>query len=478
MTSSFAHRTMALAPMAHFTAEELIAAICPEATENVSSLAVSGVSTDTRTLQPGELFVALSGERFDGHDYARVAIERGAAALVLDVSRRDKLDIGDTPTLWVRSTLDALGMLARYYRRRCGIPVIAVAGAVGKTTTKDMAAHVLASCYLVHKTPGNWNNAVGVPLTLFHIAAHHTVAVVEIGTNHPGEIAALCRIAEPTHGIVTAIAEEHLEFFGDLDGVEREETALFEWLQATGGIACVNLDDERLRRYAAALGRVVTFGTSDGADVRASVRFESTTLFPLVTIETGGRRAEARIHQPGFAAARCAIAAAAVAASLGMDAPAIAEALASYRPDAGHGYARMIVQRTGDGIVILNDCYNANPASMRCALDTLAVYPTAGRRIALLGDMRELGEATEAEHRAIVGYAAQRADAIIAVGEAMARALALLDGRIAAYSAPSTADAAVLVRRIASSGDVVLVKGSRSLQLEDVIARLGAGEEP
>ncbi|MCX7930551.1 MAG: UDP-N-acetylmuramoyl-tripeptide--D-alanyl-D-alanine ligase [Chlorobi bacterium] len=457
--------------MARFTAEELLAAIEPVITDNPNDVCVEGVSTDTRTLQPGELFIALRGDCFDGHDFVETAIKRGARALVLDLTRRGSIDTHGVPTLWVHSTLDALGMLARYHRRRCSIPVIAVAGSVGKTTTKDMAAHILSERYVVHKTPGNWNNAIGVPLVLLGIAPHHTAAVVELGTNHPGEIAALCRIAKPTHGVITAVAEEHLEFLGDLDGVEREETALFNWLSTSGGIACVNLDDERLRHYAAVLPAAVTFGTVENAAVRATVHFEADTLFPLVTIDVGTQQAIARVQQPGYAAAQCAIAAAAIAASVGLDPRTIATALSSYLPERGHGYGRMIVQCTCSGIVILNDCYNANPASMRSALDTLAAYPTAGRRIALLGDMRELGAATAPAHRAIVRYAAERADVIIAIGEAMGHAL---DRIPSTYHARTHTDAALLVRQFAQGGDVLLVKGSRSLRLETVIAMLDA----
>ncbi|GIV54809.1 MAG: UDP-N-acetylmuramoyl-tripeptide--D-alanyl-D-alanine ligase [Candidatus Kapaibacterium sp.] len=459
--------------MALFTAHELVEALDPIACDGAEkNFSIEGVSTDTRTLEPGMLFVALRGERFDGHCFTQQAVERGAAALVLEVTRQHELPQHPVPTIWVRDTLGALGALARYHRRRFGIPVMAIAGAVGKTTTKDMTAHLLSAHGAVHKTPENWNNQVGVPLVLLGLRSYHTAAVIELGTNHPGEIEQLCRIVEPTHGLITTIAEEHLEFFGSLDGVEQEETALFRWLATSGGVACVNLDDLRLRRYHSMLPSVLTFGTTADAMLVASVRFEPQTLYPIVSLEWQGMRAEARIVQPGYAAALCAIAASAAAVSMGALLDVIAAQLAQYRPPPTHGYARMVVQSADGGMTILNDCYNANPASMRCALETLAAYPTNGRRLAVLGDMRELGAASPAEHRRILSFARERADALVLLGEDMHRAAIELG--VPALLADDHARAAELVRQIGRPGDVVLVKGSRTLALEHVIALLGA----
>ncbi len=462
--------------MAHFTRDELVAALQPVGCEGLEPFSVTGVSTDTRTLEPGMLFIALRGERFDGHQFIEHAIMRGASALVLDVAVRGQIPAPSRPTLWVRDTYAALGDLARYHRRRFAIPVLAIAGAVGKTTTKDMAAHALSAEWMVHKTPGNWNNLVGVPLVLLGLESHHTAAVIELGTNHPGEIEQLCRIAEPTHGLITTIAEEHLEFFGSLDGVEQEETALFRWIASSGGKACINLDDQRLARYAELLPSVLTFGSSPHAMLRASFTFEQATLYPIVHLHWQGESATVQIKQPGYAAAQCAIAASAAALSIGSSLAAITRQLELYRPSHAHGYARMVVESAEGGIIVLNDCYNANPASMRCALDTLAAYPTAGKRIAVLGDMRELGDAARAEHISILRAAIERADTLILLGEEMHRAAAALgdNNHILAHDHTS---AAQLVRQFARRGDVVLVKGSRSLELEKVIALLGA-EQP
>ncbi|GBD05413.1 UDP-N-acetylmuramoyl-tripeptide--D-alanyl-D-alanine ligase [bacterium HR20] len=460
-----------------FTRAELAEVLKPVASDNLDALdVVEGVSTDSRTLQAGNLFVALRGERFDGHAFVADAIERGARALVLDASYRGNCAPGDVPTFWVGDTLTAYGDLARAHRRRFDVPVVAVAGAVGKTTTKDIAAHLLATRYSVHRTPGNWNNRVGVPHVLLGIEPAHTAVVVEIGTNRPGEIAELCRIAEPTHGVITAIAEEHLEFLGSLDGVEQEETALFRWLARHGGFACVNVDDNRLVRYADHMPHVLTFGRDGSAQLRASFVLEPRTLFPLIELAFEGTSVRARLSHPGYGAAFCAIAASAVALSLGVELEAIAHELGTYRPAAPQRYARMQVEEGQGGITILNDCYNANPASMRVALDTLSAYPTAQQRIAVLGDMRELGAATDAEHQAILRYAAERADVVVAIGQAMEQAVCSLTGggslSCAVTIARSHSEAASIVRLLARPGDVVLVKGSRSMMLEHVIAEL------
>jgi len=469
--SSFAPRIISACRVAHFTADQLIAALQPLALDGHIASCAHGVSTDTRTIEPGMLFVALRGERYDGHAFVQEAVARGACGLILDGSLRGQIPPQPVPIVWVRDTLVALGDLGRYHRRRFPIPVVGIAGSAGKTTTKDMTAHILAASGPVHRTPGNWNNLVGVPLTLLGIQPHHTAAVIELGTNHPGEIEQLCTIAEPTHGLITTIAEEHLEFFHSLDGVEQEETALFRWLAACGGSACVNLDDGRLARYAAELPSVVTFGASAEAMLQASFHFEAETLFPILTLQWNGTRVQARIQQPGFAVARCGIAAAAAAISVGMHVETVAAQLESYRPSSSHGYARMVVNTTNSGIIILNDCYNANPASMRCALETLAVYPTQGQRIAVLGDMRELGAASNAAHVEILGHAREHADVVIVLGEDMHRAAEALGGN-GILRADDHSAAAALVQHLARPGDVVLVKGSRSLALEQVIALL------
>ena len=233
----------------------------------------SSVSTDTRSLKKGELFLAIRGENFDGHDYLKKAAAAGAQGGVVAAdwvwaNRKRKHPL---PLVAVPDTLDAYGEIAAAHRRRFDVPVIAVAGSVGKTTTKEMLARTLATKYSVLATEKNLNNRIGVPATILKLGPEHDVAVIEIGTNTPGEIAALCRSIEPTHGLITNIGQEHLEFLKSIEGVAQEEGALFRWLKANGGIPFVNIDDPMLREMGRSLPRSVTFGRTKRADVQAKV---------------------------------------------------------------------------------------------------------------------------------------------------------------------------------------------------------------
>lgn len=468
---------------ASFTASDLITlfgnrAIVPD------YLASVGVSTDTRTIAPGNIFVALSGERYDGHNAIREAIIKGAVCMVFEERWLEhwNQDLGSIypsfPRVVVPNTLTALAELATYHRRRFSIPVVAVAGSAGKTSTKELVAHVLSSRFNTHKTQANFNNQIGTPHTLLQLTKKHTALVVEIGTNEPGEIAILSSMTEPTHGIITNIGKEHLEKLIDLDGVEREETALFEWMKTRASnspapTALINNDDERLRRYPQvnALPSVCTFGVDINSDVRATIEFDD-ELRPSVTVHYHNDSFTARMQTTGFASAYNAIAASATAYSLGLQADEIRTALESYQQPTPHGYARMVVERI-DGVTVLNDCYNANPESMIMALRTLTAYKTQGKRIALLGDMRELGSASADEHEALLKFAMTDIDTLLIIGDEMHSAYNRLREQGSDVSSimlcANHQSAFTAIRDIVNTGDVVLVKGSRGIALEKVI---------
>jgi len=427
-----------------------------------------GVSTDSRTTAAGDLFVALRGERFDGHRFVHQAAQRGAvAAVVGTIPERDP----GIPLVVVPDPLIALGELARLHRQRFSLPVLAVAGSNGKTTTKEMIAAVLGTRYRVLATEGNLNNQIGVPLTLFRIHGRHEVAVVEIGTNHPGEIQALCQILEPTHGLVTGIGREHLEFFGSLDAVALEEGALLEHLRPVrGAMAFVNADDPYLVAMSGDLRRVVSFGFGHRRlDVRGR----------RLQVDAGGRprfQLHARrwknpidvaLAVPGRHNALNALAAAAVGIVFRVPGREIRRSLESFR--GAHGRMEMV---TSGGVTIMDDTYNANPDSTMAALETLAATASEGKRIAVLADMRELGETGPLEHTQI--------------GEAVTR---LGIGYLLTYGplAKHISDAArcsfvahydqqnVLAEYLAelvSPGDTVLVKGSRAMHMNDVVTFL------
>jgi UDP-N-acetylmuramoyl-tripeptide--D-alanyl-D-alanine ligase len=457
-----------------------------------------GVSTDTRTLAAGNLFVALVGERFDGHTLVAEAAQKGAAGAIVGESMENSIKSSinapaDFPLIIVPNTIHALGALANHHRERFEIPVIAIAGAAGKTTTKDMIAHVLAHGFgedAVLKTEGNYNNQIGVPMTLLRLTAAHSVAVIEIGTNEPGEIEILSRITAPTHGIITNIGKEHLEKLINLDGVEHEETALFRYLEDVGGTAFINVDDDRLRKYSSYVQSMFTYSLSRNvarkADLTASAALapsgEATLsmIYKVGTRHAKAAKADALLRVVGLPMAQNALAAAAVGCALGMDLSVTAMALHKFMPAASDaGYGRMVVEQLlwKQGVVtLLNDCYNANPLSMYAALDTLRSITPQGKRIAVLGAMRELGGTASEEHGALVEF--------LSADAALAHVLVLGDEMREACEAHGFKDSATIticenkevciaaLRDRLNAGDVLLVKGSRSVNLEEIVKAL------
>ncbi len=465
---------------AEFTDRELVAILGDEALPAAAkSFRVRGVSSDTRQLSAGNLFVALRGERFDGHRFLRQAVDSGAAALLCERSAAIQAkDLpANFPLLLVNDSLKALGRLAAFHRRRFDIPLIAIAGSAGKTSTKDMTAAVLATRFRVCKTEGNLNNRIGTPLTLLGLSADDEAAVVEIGTNEPGEIAELAEICAPTHGLITNIAKEHLEKLIDLDGVEREETALFRYLLDKGGNIFVNLDDERLQPYAAT-SRSTSFGCSSAADLRGDIdltedarvllRLHFLPGAPIIGMQSLGRVAGLN-----------ALAAAALGAHFGLGEDDIRKALGSYEATRQTAYARMRRDMIGD-ITVLNDCYNAQPSSMRAALQTLDALQAPGRKFALLGDMRELGGASHHEHRTLLETVGRLYPDVklVLLGPEMQQALNASQEEQARTDEPypqwmaSGSEAAEFLASKLSTGDVLLVKGSRGMQLETIIEQL------
>ncbi len=468
---------------AQFSATDLLACFGEYASQLPNNLAVRGISTDTRTLERGNAFIALRGEHFDGHAYIMHAIDKGAHLIIAQNAVSATVTV---PTLVVPDTLHALGTLAWYHRRRFSIPIIAIGGSAGKTSTKDLAAHVLRQRYSVLQTQANYNNRIGTPHTLLQLTNDHTAAVIEIGTNEPGEIEILCSMVQPTHGLITQIGKEHLEKLIDLDGVEREEITLFEYLRDHGGLMLVNADDERLAAwYAKHGGRGLSFCVEERApgaehllgqvDVRISLSFNA-DLHPIlhVTGVDGGMRAV--MQTTGYAAGLNAAAAYTIGKALELDAHQLKDGLESFQPAPSHGYARMSVQRSGT-LTILNDTYNANPESMQIALRTLAMYP-ARRRIAVLGDMRELGAASNVEHARILERAMQVANVVIVHGSEFSRSAqsAMESNRSLGTDAlvvlESHHDIALWLEEHAGNGAVVLVKGSRGMEMERIVESL------
>lgn len=430
---------------------------------------ITGVSTDSRAVAPGDLFIALRGAQFDGHAFIGDAVSRGAVAVMMDATGLRGRE-PDVPRVLVPDTTRALGDLAAIYRSKLSLPIVAIGGSNGKTTSKDMVAAVLGTTYAVLSTEGNLNNHIGVPLTIFRITRKHDCAVVELGTNHPGEIRYLCEILRPTHGLVTNIGREHLEFFGSLEGVAEEELTLWDERVNPGITRFLNTDDPVCVRRARGMRRTIRYGFAGRAnDVKGSrlrVGDDGCAVFSLA-----GKRVrapfEVRVSVPGRHNASNALAAAAVALTLRVTPRRIREALGSFRPT-----SKRMEMFTLNGVVIVNDTYNANPDSTAAALRTLAEMRIPGKRIAVLGDMLELGPGAEFEHARIGALAAElKIDFVLTLG-ALARHIARGAAASTAVHYDQKNVLSEYLLELVGPGDAVLVKGSRGMKMEDVVTFL------
>jgi UDP-N-acetylmuramoyl-tripeptide--D-alanyl-D-alanine ligase len=458
---------------ARFTAGELLAATGGRWLDPPPA-AVDGLSTDTRTMAAGALFVALRGERFDANAFLPAAAAAGAAAAV--VSSEVTAPPG-LPRLLVADTLAALGAVARLHRHRFTLPVVGVTGSNGKTTTREMIAAILGERGPVLKTEGNLNNEVGVPLTLLGLHAGHQAAVVEMGMNHRGEIARLAAIAAPQVGVVTNAAAAHLEGLGTIDDVADAKAELYAGLPP-GGIAVVNADDARMLARARASGRrMLTFaaGRQRRGDVVALEVISQEAAGLRFLLGIGNRELTVSLALVGAHNAQNAAAAACAAIALGCTDQEIVRGLAAVRPVG----RRLRLERLPRGLLLVDDCYNANPPSMEAALRTLSELARAegGRALAVLGDMLELGPGEAALHRG-VGAAAAGVPVTRLFGFGP-RSRETVAGAVAAGLAPEqtfqTEDLAALaeaVRAGAAPGDVLLVKGSRGMKLERLVEAL------
>jgi len=417
-----------------------------------------GVSTDSRSVARGQLFVALRGERFDGHDFLAAAAARGAAAAMVDGRYQGPFPV---PVVIVEDTKRALGELAGQWRTRFAPALVAVTGSNGKTTVKEMLAAILrrhAGEQAVLATTGNLNNDIGVPLTLLRLRREHRWCAIELGMNHRGEIAYLAQLAAPTVAVVNNAQREHLEFMGSVDEVAAENASVYDALPA-GGVAVVNADDAHAGffRQRAGTRRVVDFGIGS-ATVGGGYALKD--LSSELRLRTPEGEASATLAIPGLHNVRNALAAAACAHAAGVELGSIAEGLCAFRPYTG----RLQVKQAQDGLTVIDDSYNANPDSVRAAIDVLASCPAP--TVLVLGDMGEVGPRGPEFHREIGAYARSRGvTRLLALGEASAHAVAAFGAGAEHFS-----DVEALVPAI--RGRTVLVKGSRFMKMERVVAAL------
>ena len=458
-----------------WTSTEAVAATGGRAPEPWSA---TGVSIDSRSVEAGDLFVALAGPNHDGHDFVQAAFDRAAAAAM--VSRRLERRPDGAPLLLVVDTFEGLRTLAGRARERSAAHIVAITGSVGKTGTKEMLAGALASCGATLPSAGNLNNHIGVPLSLARLPQGAAYGVFEVGMNHPGEIGPLSRLARPHTVLITTIAAAHTEFFSGLDAVADAKAEIFEGLEP-GGTAVLNRDNDYFDRLAAAArsagaGRIVSFGENAHADARL-LAWQPAASGGTVTAAIDGAELHYRIAFSGRHWALNSVAVLACVRAAGAPVKLAAHALRTVAPGAGRGVRHRIP--VADGFCeLIDESYNASPAAVRAAIATLAeTAPLApgGRRLAVLGDMLELGEAAERWHAELAGdLEAAGIDLVFTVGPLMAHLHRALDPARRGAHAPDSEDLTDILRAELRSGDVVLVKGSLGSRMGPIVWRLAA----
>ena len=428
---------------------------------------VTAVSTDTRSIQPGQLFVALRGERFDAHDFLATAFEQGAAAALVE---KVNPALPDLPQIQVSDSLAGLQTLAKNYRQKFQIPIVGITGSNGKTSTKEMVAAVLSERFQVTKTVGNLNNHIGVPLSVLGFERQHQVAVLEYGMNHPGEIAGLVNIASPQHAIVTNVGVAHIEFLGTRQRIAQEKSILAESVPAEGTVL-LNADDDFAAWIAGRCRAHVLMAGFEKGQIRA-VGIKHGSDGEEFTVVTPSEQLRVRLPVPGEHMVHNALTAIGIGLSFDLSLSECAAGLAKTTLPSG----RLQVKALG-GISIVNDAYNANPDSMIAALRTVANLPSHGRRVAALGEMGELGEESVVGHERVGKAVAEHGfDVLIAVGERaypIARS-AVAAGLAESRTVKSNAEAADVLSKILEPGDLLLLKGSRSAAIDQIIPLLEA----
>ncbi len=459
-----------------FAIDELIRAAGAKSVSGARSGGVSGISIDSRTIKPGEAFIAIRGGNFDGHDFAAEAVKKGCRCIIAEKKAGRPAGGGNVTRVEVADTVKALGAIARFYRRKFSIPVIAVTGSSGKTTTKDMIAWVLSQSVKVLKNEGTKNNHIGVPLTLLNLTRSHDALVLELGSNHPGEIGTLADICEPEAAVITNAGPSHLEHFGSLRGVLREKYALVERLRGPS-IAVLNADDNLLRKKMSSKRAlrlreggpfIVSYAVSRPCDFRASKASVSGGLARFSV----NKKYAFTLRTIGYYNIYNALAAVSIARIMGTGYGDIAKRLSVFEFPAGR-----LKDAFFHGVRFIDDTYNSNPLSLSQALRALGTARARGRKILVMGDMLELGAHAKRYHSLAGREAAASCDALVAVGNfaktvAQAATRGGLDARrVFACGTAREAGDILFGKLSCGSRDIVLVKGSRLLKMEALFKR-------
>lgn len=425
---------------------------------------ITGVSIDSRSIKPGDMFIALRGENFDGHDFIASAVEKGAGLVITEKEPEQEV-----PYILVGDSLKALQDIAGYYRRKFNIPFVAITGSSGKTTTKDMVASVLSQKYEVLKTEGNLNNAIGLPLMLLRLERRHQIAVLEMGMNSPGEIELLSNIVRQDISVISNVGIAHIEKLGSRENILKAKLEIFTYF-GEGNIAVINGDNDMLAGLQSDRYKIVRYGLEPENDIQAIHINEKGESGIDFTVAMDGSSEVFNVPLPGIHNVYNALSAITVARLFDLEAESIRRGLTGFKPSKN----RMEIITTADGLKIINDVYNANPESMRAAINVLKGYKAEGRRAFIAGDMLELGGISDKEHYEIGAYAASNGIDIIASignhsGDIVKGAEALGVDRKNLYAFPDKETAAPQLKQMLRPGDVLLVKGSRAMKLEYIV---------
>ena len=464
--------------MATFEVDEVLAATQGTLLSQGQSIGrFSGVQTDSRAVNPGDLFVALKGQNFDGHDFIGKAWEKGAKGVVLEeaeasylLKRWRKTTRKPLAVVHVNNTLRAYQDLASFHRARFSIPIVAITGSNGKTTTKEMVSRVLATRWRVLQTKGNFNNAIGVPQTLLRLNARHQAAVIEMGVDQVGQTTRLCEMTKPTLGVVTNVGPDHLEFYGTMARSAASKAELFDWLPQDGA-AILNADDRYFPQFSKKAGcPIFSFGLTHDADVRGTKPVwdgRCTTFHLWLPNRKTSKRISVRTM--GLHNISNALAGAAAGHALGFSGLDIKAGLAKFRP----APMRSEIRRHG-GVIYLFDCYNANPASVKAALDVLVELAPMRRTIAVLGDMLELGPKEAQFHQEIGRYAAKKHVSHVIVcgtfGSMMQKGARTVRKNMPVTVVKDAVEAGECLKTFVRRGDIVLIKASRGARMERAFA--------
>jgi UDP-N-acetylmuramoyl-tripeptide--D-alanyl-D-alanine ligase len=437
---------------------------------NVSDFSsICGVSIDSRLTGKNEIFFALKGTNYDGHDFVKAALDRGAAFAVVNAEwfKNNEENFNNEKIMTVKDTVITIGELAALYRKKFNFPIIAITGSNGKTTTKDMVFSVLAKKYKVLKTEGNFNNHIGVPLMMFKLSGKYDMAVIEIGTNHFGEIKYLCKILQPDYGLITNVGKSHLEFFKDINGVRKAKGELFDYLSKTGGTGFINSDDINIVKESKKLEYKKTYGFNGEFDYTGLLPLKNDAGKFLVKYDKT-KKLNISLKILGSHNMINALAAASIGLNFNVKPEDIAKALLNFKPS-----SKRMERITINSIRFINDCYNSNPDSVKAALNTLSNTKVKGKKIAVLGDMLEIGSKTEEEHAKIADMIIKSGiEYIFLYGPLSKNTLKGLIGRVKfSKHYLSKDELATELFELVGKNDLILLKGSRGMKMETILAK-------